>query len=1704
MRCMSNRRRRGALRCLLPALILGIAASQVRAGTLTLNVVGSDGAAVQGFRYVVEEDLTYKPTPGVADPDQHSLNFDRSHMPVVTRGESAGTGSSATISLPEIVPNKNYFVSVIPKTPGTYSIGGAPVTACASCTTRSVTVTLNKLPIPTAQIAVFVFHDSAPLNGQPDEPKEAGLAGFSIIVEDAGGSYGASAGTLSTDAFGNPLGTTYQVDANGNPVLDAEGSPIATGWAPLATGPDGRLIIKYLYPAKYGISVVPPAGQGWQQTTTIEGTKINDAWVKADEPPFFQEFGPPGPHVFFGFTKQVQDASLLTGGATLSGRITNLHMSAPPDAPFYGGGPFEHTRPWVGLNSNAGLAGSTRVAYAAPVDGNGGFTIPNVPPGDWQLVVFDDNLDLIFGSHAVSVQQANSGYNCNGLGHCSLGDIPVWNWFTRLHHYVFYDANENGMYEPELGEYGIPDQTINLRFRDGSINQTAATDGDGFLPFDEVFPFFSWLVAEVDYARYKATGATIVVDAGGPIPPPSGTPDWTFDGALNPQRQPENGGLPYRVELSTQDGEYAPVLTQGFQGFLGQTSVIAWGKKAYAPGQNGGISGVVYYATTRAEDDPRMAAAEPFEPGIPGITVNLYRLNTPTIPSNPNPSLLVKSNMTLVATTVTDSWDDNHPDGCVWDENAGFTYGGQSFPDYRSCFDGLRAFNQVRPGVFDGGYAFMECSLLDGQCVAPGTPGSVAGPIPPGVYVVEVVPPVDGSGKRRYEVQREQSRNVDFGDVFVPALLPPACADYDDYDGDGQPGLTVPAELELFPGVAAAFAGQQRPVCDRKILQLADQQNAAADFFLYTETPIAAHVVGFILDDTANEFDPSSPQFGEKFAPPWTPVSFHDFKGREVARALSDHFGRFSALVPSTYTKNAPSPSGVAPNMLISCMNSRVRADGTEDPNFDPKYSQFCYTFQYMPGKTTYLDTPVVPVGAFAGSDQYPVDCQLPDKTPRIASVSAGSSGPYVPATGGVITINSMGTLDVPNPDYCPGPPLTTDGACLVPNNAQTISRDFGFGMSNGTVTLGGVALPVVSWSPGAIVATVPAGTPTGELVVTRAAADGGLSSVSGVTVTVGLVSKQAIRAVPSAYPTIQAAIDAANAGDLVLVAPGVYNEMVIMWKPVQLQGWGESTVISAVKKSAQILQAWRNKAQSLLNANEISLLPGQAAGAVVNGVEPALFFSEEGAGVFVVARANGKNAFRQSLAPRIDGFTITGADTGGGIVVNGYADYLTISNNKISNNSGDFGGGIRVGHAALLNETNQGVQYTDADNDYVTIRHNQIISNGGVDGAGGGISVCTGSDGYQIVQNYVCGNFTLSHGAGIGHLGLSDNGLIDGNKILFNENFNQGTVVSGGGVFVGGQPPLAGQTLSLGSGTVTISGNLIQGNLAGVGDGGGIKTSNVNGQELLIRGRRPWRYRVDIVNNIIVNNVAALAGGGIALQDTAFSSVLFNTIAHNDSTATSSLAFGGATPNESNPQPAGIVSRAHTAALLPALASIGNTSRFSDPDLRNNIVWENRSFHFAADLNADPPVFRLLPDVASGNSPVFWDLGVLGTGFAADRLSPQYNVLTSTSGYPGNTSADPGFVSPYFNGGRGTTYSNGIEPTTAIQVPAAFDEGGNFIRVRFGLLRPYGNYHLGATSGVLNQGDPSAVGSLMYDIDGQPRVIGSAPDPGADEVPQP
>jgi len=655
--------------------------------------------------------------------------------------------------------------------------------------------------------------------------------------------------------------------------------------------------------------------------------------------------------------------------------------------------------------------------------------------------------------------------------------------------------------------------------------------------------------------------------------------------------------------------------------------------------------------------------------------------------------------------------------------------------------------------------------------------------------------------------------------------------------------------------------------------------------------------------------------------------------------------------------------------------------------------------------------------------------------------------------------------------------------------------------------------------------------------VVTRT---NGLSSLNAVTVQIGLPPGAGVTQVtPSTQPLatpIQDAIDAAGPNDLILVPPGQYAEMVIMWKPVRLQGWGEGSIINALKAPTEKLAIWRAKVESLIQSGSVNLLPGQEV--TFGGPEPEVLFNEEGAGILVLTASAGVNSFNlpDNRGARSDGFTITGADTGGGIVVNGNAPYMEISNNRIINNSGFFSGGIRVGHPEVVSDQGGGITYTDAHNDFTRVHNNQVVQNGSLDGAGAGITMCTGSDSYEVAGNFVCGNFTMGQGGGIGHLGLSDRAEIEGNGlsgpvplikenvVIFNEIFNQLQSVSGGGILISGGAPLAPNNLSPGSGNVRVISNLIQGNAASAGDGGGIRLSLINGQDVAANPNNtpppgpddpPQWYAVDVFNNMIVNNVAGMAGGGISLQDAANARVINNTLANNDSLGTAGEAFSPGNPNQSNPQPAGIVSRRHTGSLIAAIGSPADprlASDFSNPQLEDNIVWDNRSFFFfiqsgtPGDPNA-PSVFGLCPD-----------LGTLGLSCPVVTPPGEIAVLGTAGSMTCNNclqsgGPDPLFVQEYHNGNRGSVAQP--ELTTAIQAPPAFDEGGNFIRPRFGPLSinvdldsgttgvQVSNYHIQSGSPAVNAGTDltGTFSDLETDYDGDVRPGGGGVEIGADEI---
>jgi hypothetical protein len=446
-----------------------------------------------------------------------------------------------------------------------------------------------------------------------------------------------------------------------------------------------------------------------------------------------------------------------------------------------------------------------------------------------------------------------------------------------------------------------------------------------------------------------------------------------------------------------------------------------------------------------------------------------------------------------------------------------------------------------------------------------------------------------------------------------------------------------PQALEVAP-----FAGATRPLCDRKQVVLTNQMSVRVKFALFTSTHIASKFTGVITDDFTSEFDPFAPQFGEKFAPPNLPISTKDYLGNEISRVYSDHWGVYNGLTYSSWEVNPPNITGYSPTMMTQCMNdpgpildtnpsSPTHGQMITDPLYNPAYSDFCYEEPYMPGLTNYTDTPVVPTEAFVGAAYNSPDCSYPDATPAVKEVDGDGIGPWVSAAGKTLTITALGNVQVNNSAYS-GPSANT-----APFNAKTVGRHYGFGSQCTTatagsttcntvsaVTIGGKSAAISSWSDTAIVVTVPTGVPNcavqqqaqyggstaqcGQLVIT---AGNGKQSIDAVTVTIGGSTPKHV----SVNQTIQGVIDGANPGDLIIVDPtcmtvattttpsasavcnagaldaaisggtatqtasvGAHTEMLIMWKPVRLQGVGAvSSVINAnAFPAGQLLDPWR------------------------------------------------------------------------------------------------------------------------------------------------------------------------------------------------------------------------------------------------------------------------------------------------------------------------------------------------------------------------------------------------------------------------------------------------------------------------------------------------------------------------------------------------
>ena len=277
---------------------------------------------------------------------------------------------------------------------------------------------------------------------------------------------------------------------------------------------------------------------------------------------------------------------------------------------------------------------------------DGTFTISGVPPGNYQLMIFDEFLHYITAFYGVQVQNGQTvspGFDPNcATGHvsCSVG---IFRWFGWLSGYVFLDTNNDGIKQPN--EQGIANIEVRGAFRDGSHYKGTVTNSGGFYELPTLKgPLGKMFTAEVGFTNFGITGHSVHRE----------------QFANFNQRDPS----PIVVDPGVGGGL---ILSQAV--WEGKRSIVDWGKIPYTGTDNGGITGRVLYAVTRNEYDARMAVAEDYEPGIPNVTIQIWGLGPDGQPNTTDDILLNE--------LQTDAWQmprmDNpdNPVSCdVLDKNA--------------------------------------------------------------------------------------------------------------------------------------------------------------------------------------------------------------------------------------------------------------------------------------------------------------------------------------------------------------------------------------------------------------------------------------------------------------------------------------------------------------------------------------------------------------------------------------------------------------------------------------------------------------------------------------------------------------------------------------------------------------------------------------------------------------------------------------------------------------------------------------------------------------------------------------------------------------------------------------------------------------------------------------------------------------------------
>ncbi len=567
------------------------------------------------------------------------------------------------------------------------------------------------------------------------------------------------------------------------------------GFAPAGAVIEGKVKIPNLGPNRYALSVTPPDGSGWIQTTTLEGNHDWDAWVMEGATGLDTEFiiaGEPFPAIIFGYvpapgtavrpSRNARRPSSLTGTGTIKGVVDAVKIYVPttggvPGLPGQIWGGLQGARidkpiayPWVTLTN---LGNGDTVVWVGKGDANGKFTIPNVPAGTYTLTWWDEPQNTILDLVNVTV----------GAGETvDMGILPLTGWWTFFDGYVFNDTNRNGI--KDAGEPGLPGYTLTMRKRENSLmdrgTTVATTDANGYYKFEAAYPMTQWLVMEAYDDLHYTTGVTY---------------------------QADNQPTPTTIIGAGVDVSVHPI--------IGLSGRMDWGKHTYdATGangidpRNGGIVGTVSYDTTRNETRPALCgrrglAAQHSQPDGQAVCAGrlrnqpLARLRSRRAGTRSRPTVPIAKGK-LLNTYLTETWQ--RPTGCV----------------ARGVDGNAARSRHRRAGAAAGSRRRVHRSPADGHpvrhlCDRPGNPRREfrrrrrrqlrlrrrllqrnAGcrpihPLPSASAAISRAArgattwsrstiPNDATGRPMYKVTREEDINIGNGDEFVPAVPPSACA----------------------------------------------------------------------------------------------------------------------------------------------------------------------------------------------------------------------------------------------------------------------------------------------------------------------------------------------------------------------------------------------------------------------------------------------------------------------------------------------------------------------------------------------------------------------------------------------------------------------------------------------------------------------------------------------------------------------------------------------------------------------------------------------------------------------------------------------------------------------------------------------------------------------------------------------------------------